>query len=145
MNTPEPVAKPTAVGFRILSHHVSDLSVENPVGRVPDASLADIVAHSEVSVATLPLSEEGAWRVDIHLQLAATLGPRTVFLIEMNHRVEVQLTGVPQPVVAHVLEVDVPSLVFPAIKEIVERNGAYAGYPALEMQPVDFRALHYGS
>lgn len=146
--TPDTLDTPAgqaAIGFHILRHYLNDLSVENPIGRLSDEAAAELSHHVGVSIATTALEATGGWQVEVGVQLAASRGGRTIFLLELNYRVDVELQGIPDPVVAHTLKVDVPTAIFPAIKEIVERNGAYAGYPGIELEPFDFRAIHYAA
>jgi protein-export chaperone SecB len=142
---PETSASETAIGFRILRSYLNDLSVENPIGRLSDEVAAELSHHAGVSVAATPLEVAGTWQVEVGVQLAASRSGRTIFLLELNYRVDVELQGIPDPIVAHTLKVGVPTTIFPAIKEIIEQNGAYAGYPGINLQPFDFRAIHYGA
>jgi protein-export chaperone SecB len=135
----------STVGFRILHNYLNDLSVENPIGRLPEASSEELSHHASVSIATTLLAPEAQWQVEVGVQLAANHSGRTIFLLELNYRVVVELQGIPAPVIEHILKVEVPTTVFPIIKEIVERNGGYAGYPTLQLAPFDFRAIHYGA
>jgi protein-export chaperone SecB len=144
-STPETLTNPTAIGFLILRHYLNDLSVENPIGLLPDEAAAELTHHAGVSVAATSLEAADTWQVEVGVQLAASRSGRTIFLLELNYRVDVELRGIPDPLVAHTLKVDVPTTVFPAIKEIIANNGAYAGYPGIDLQPFDFRAIHYGA
>jgi preprotein translocase subunit SecB len=137
-------AESAPIGFRIVRHYLNDLSVENPVGYLPDDAIAELSHHAGVSVACKALESGGLWQVEIGIQLAASHEGRTVFLLELNYRVDVAPQGIPDPVLTHVLRVEVPTAAFPVIKEIIERNGAFAGYPGIELQPFDFRTVHYG-
>ena len=81
--------------------------------------------------------------MQIAMGMPARLGERIIFLIEMRYRVNVQVQGVAAADVAALLQVQIPNAVFPAIKEIVEKNGAFAGYPELALLPIDFAALFH--
>ena len=134
---------PDAPGAYILDQYLADFSIENPGGRVPVEQAAELVLGLDVSVKTAPLpdSPSGMYGVQIGLGMPARLGDRIIFLIELRYRVNVQLQGVDEANIARMLTVQVPSAVFPTLKAIVEQNGAFAGYPDIALQPIDFAAL----
>lgn len=127
-------------GFTICRSFLADLSVENPTGPV----VADLATEiklgldGEVNVTSML---NNVHQVDVGLRLTAALGARVIFLAELTYRVEVTLQGIPEPVVSQVLCVDVPNTVFPVIQEIMVRNGAFAGYPEMQVLPLDFRKI----
>ena len=129
------------IGFLIKQHYLNDLSVENPVGRVAQEEAPALRLGLDGGVRVSPLAEADSHRVEISLRLTAALGERVVFLAELTYRVEVELHGIPEPVRPHLLCVEVPVAIFPVIQEILVRNGAYAGYPDMQVSPLDFREI----
>lgn len=83
-----------------------------------------------------------AYFVDVTLTLTAALPSRAAFLAELTYRVEVELRAIPENSTEYVLVVDVPTAIFPIMQEILVRNGGYAGYPEMQIAPLDFRAIH---
>jgi preprotein translocase subunit SecB len=136
---------PDTPGAYILEHYLADFSIENLAGRLPAEQAAELALGMEASVYAAPLPEAapGMHGVQITLGLPAQQGERIIFLIEMRYRVNVRVQGVSPENIPALLQVQVPSAVFPAIKEIVERNGAFAGYPELVLLPIDFAALFH--
>lgn len=129
------------IGFLIKQHYLNDLSIENPAGRVAQEEAPGLRLGMDGGVKVNPLAETDAFRVEITLRLTAALGERVVFLAELTYRVEVELRGIPEPVRPHVLCVEVPTAIFPVIREILVRNGGYAGYSELQVAPLDFREI----
>lgn len=136
---------PDTPGAYILEQYLADFSIENPGGRLPVEQAAELDLGLEASVvaAALPDAAPGRYGVQITLGLPAQLGERVIFLIEMRYRVNVQVQGVSAENIPALLHVQIPNVVFPAIKEIVERNGAFAGYPELVLLPINFAALFH--
>jgi len=134
---------PATPGAYILDHYLADFSIENPGGRVPPERAAELVLGMEAAVHAAPLPDagDGMYGVQIALALPARLGERVIFLIEMRYRVNVQVQGVAAADIPALLQVHIPSAVFPVIKEIAQKNGAFAGYPELLLLPIDFAAL----
>ena len=94
-----------------------------------------------VDAAALPDGPAGSYGVQIALGLPARLRERIVFLIELRYRVNVQLQGVAAADIPALLYVQVPNAVFPTLKTIIEQNGAFAGYPEITLQTIDFAGL----
>lgn len=134
---------PETPGAYILDQYVSDFSIENPGGRVPAEQAGELALGLDTLVESAPLpdSPAGAYGVQITLGMPARLGERIIFLIEMRYRINVQLQGISPEDVPRLLHVQVPNAVFPVLKDIVEKNGAFAGYPEIVLYPIDFAAL----
>ena len=130
-------------GAYILDQYLADFSIENPGGRVSAGQASELVLGMDVAVAAAALTDaaDGKYGVQIALALPARLGERIIFLIELRYRVNVQLQGVDAANVAALLHVQIPNAVFPALKAIVETNGAFAGYPEISLLPIDFAGL----
>lgn len=136
---------PDTPGAYILEQYLADFSIENPGGCVSAEQAADLALGMDAAVVAAPLPDAapGMYGVQITLGLPARLGERVIFLIEMRYRVNVQVQGVSAENIPALLQVQIPNAVFPAIKEIVQRNGAFAGYPELVLLPIDFAALFH--
>lgn len=126
------------VGFLIKNHYLNDLSIENPVGRIAPDEAHGLQLGMDGGVKAISLAEADSFQVAITLRLTAALRERVVFLAELTYRVEVELHGIPEPMRPQVLCVEVPTAIFSTIQEILMRNGAYAGYPELQIAPLDF-------
>lgn len=133
-------SKQPEVGFVITRGFLSDLSFENPFGPIPPESAADIRHSLDGGVKVSALNAPNSHLVEVTLSLSAALGERVVLIAEASYVAEVTLFGIPALVAPQILCVDVPYSVFPIIREIMVRNGAYAGYPGMQLAPLDFRA-----
>lgn len=127
------------IGFFVNRHYLSDLSVENPVGRVDDAQLPEIAYGLDGSVNATPLGEEGMFLVEVGLCLTAMLRNRVVFMVEITYRIEVELRGIPDLVRPFTLLVSVPEWIFPLLQEVLQRNATYAGYPEAKFTAPNYR------
>lgn len=130
------------IGFFINRHYLHDLSVENPVGRVADEDLLHLRYGLDGRVDANPMVAPDTFLVAINMQFTSMLREQVVFLADVTYRVEVELRGIPEPVAPFTLCVSVPEAVFPALQEILQRNGGYAGYPEMRVNAPDFRALY---
>lgn len=128
-------------GFFIHRHYLHDLSVENPVGRIPDEDAPKVGQSMDGRVDAFPMQGENQFRVDVQLQLFAAVESRPVFLTEITYRAEVELRGIAKELEAEVLCVEVPTAIFPMLQEVLQRNAGYAGYPDMQLVPLDYRAM----
>ena len=129
------------VGFFIHRHYLHDLSVENPVGRIADEDVSKVGQSMDGRVDAFPMQGENRFRVDVQLQLFAAVESRPVFLTEITYRAEVELQGIAKGFEAGVLCVEVPTAIFPTIQEVLQRNAGYAGYPDMQISPLDYQAI----
>lgn len=128
-------------GFLIHRHYLNDLSVENPVGRIADGDVPKVRQGMDGRVSAFAMKDENRFRVDVQLQLTASVESRTVFLAEITYRAEVELVGIARELQPEVLSVEVPTAIFPALQEVLQRNAGYAGYPDMQLAPVDYRSI----
>ena len=130
-------------GAFIIDQYLADFSIENPGGRVSPERAAELELGLEVAVhaEALPGAPPGLYGVQIALGMPARLSEGIIFLIELRYRVNVQVQGVDVTDLAALLHVQIPNAVFPALKAIVEANGAFAGYPEISLLPIDFAEL----
>ena len=66
-------------------------------------------------------------------------------LAEIEYVADVKLHMVPQPVVEHVLGVEVTKVVLEFVRQVLAQNSLFAGFPPIRIGHVDFRALHYAN
>lgn len=134
---------PDTPGAYILDQYLADFSIENPGGRIPPEQASELLLGLDVAIYTWPLpnAADGAYGVQIALSMPARLGERIIFLIELRYQVNVQMQGISASDLPTLLNVQIPNAAFPALKDIVEKNGAFAGYPEIVLLPIDFAAL----
>jgi len=145
---PEASLKPEDAQVVIHQHFLNDLSIENPAG-ILDARAAEAKLGQRIQVQVAARegdaknfkAGEPTHQVTVGLQLSANLGGQTIFLAEMRYRALVEVRNLVAEDVEPALFVTVPSAMFPALKEVMEQNGSYAGYPGLTVQPIDFAMI----
>ncbi len=130
-------------------HFLNDLSIENPVG-VLDARAAEAKLGQRIQVEVAPRQGDMAsfqpgeptHQVTLGVQLSAELGGKVIYLAEMRYRALVEVRNLTPEQVEPALFVMIPEAIYPAVKEVMERTGGYAGYPALTVQPMDFAMIY---
>ncbi|HEY6895664.1 MAG TPA: protein-export chaperone SecB [Rhodocyclaceae bacterium] len=138
VTTPE---APDAPGFFILDHFVADFSMENPFGRLPAELLPDLHHGLSVFAKVTPL-EKDDHRVEIFVQIEAAVVKRVFFVMEMAYRADVRLHLIPEDEVDEFLHVKVPEALTATLRAVIEQNGRFAGYPAINIAELDFAGAY---
>lgn len=131
--------------FNIISQFLKDISFESP--NVPelffkqDASPAKLEINLDINVKG---SENNLYMVDLITKVHSKIEKdnKSVFLIESTYSGLVQCDEKDDEVKKRLFFIDVPTLLFPAVRAMVTRLTAESGFAAFTMQPVDFAQLY---
>ena len=122
---------------------LKDMSFENP--RAPDTMLNPPVGQPEVTadVDVQPRQLSGdLFEVLLSLKVTTKVNGETVFLAEVQYGAVVTVKNAPQDMLAMLLLVETPRLIFPFARNVIADATREGGYPALLLGPVDFAELH---
>lgn len=132
--------------FNIISQFLKDFSFENP--NVPELFFKqeNTQAKLEINIdIQIKGSENNLFMVDlitkVHSKLEAN--EKSIFLIESTYSGLVQMEEEKdEEAKKRTLLIDVPTLLFPAVRALITRLTSESGFPAFTMQPVDFAKLY---
>lgn len=132
--------------FNIISQFLKDFSFENP--NVPELFFKqeNTQAKLEINIdIQIKGSENNLFLVDlvtkVHSKLEAN--DKTVFMIESTYSGLVQMEEEKdEEVKKRTLLIDVPTLLFPAVRALITRATSESGLAPFAMQPVDFAKLY---
>ena len=132
--------------FNIMSQFLKDFSFENP--NVPELffNQENTQAKLEINIdIQIKGSENNLFMVDlitkVHSKLEAV--DKTVFMIESTYSGLVQMEEEKdEEVKRRTLLIDVPTLLFPAVRALITRVTSESGLAPFAMQPVDFAQLY---
>ncbi|WP_108500813.1 protein-export chaperone SecB [Paracoccus indicus] len=141
-------AKPQAQqapSMRILAQFVRDLSFENMVAQ-KGAPSGDVQPEISVQV-SLDARKRGAdnqFEVITKYRVTSTNKTEgsTLFLAELDYGGVFQIEGVPEDQLHAFLMIECPRMLFPFVRRIVSDLTRDGGFPAFNMDPVDFVALY---
>ncbi len=127
--------------FALRRLYVKDMSFEAPAvpeifaeeGTDPSIELNLRTSHRDLG--------DDQWEVVLHVSAHATLGERTLFLVEIDQAGIFQISGFPAPESRTVIGVACPTTLFPYAREAISSCVSRGGFPALMLQPIDFGAL----
>jgi len=127
--------------FTIEKIYLKDLSVEVP--HAPAIFLEREAPKVEVNLNTEGGSiGEDIYQVLLTVTVSATVGERTLFLVEAAQGGIFRIAGVPAEQMELVLSITCPNLLFPYVRETVSDAVSRAGFLPLHLNPVNFEALY---
>jgi preprotein translocase subunit SecB len=135
---PQPVANP----LTLHGQYIKDLSFENP--RAPQSLIEQKQPQLtlNVNVATRQF-EARTFEVSLTLEASAQTPEKDpLFMLELVYAGTVTLGEVPQEAFGPLLLIETPRLLFPFARAIVANATREAGFPPLNIAPVDFVALY---
>ena len=147
MSTPppggaNPQPQPAPSPLTIHGQYIKDLSFENP--RAPQSLIEQKQPQLtlNVNVATRQF-ETKTFEVTLTVEATAqTPEKEPLFVLELVYAGTVTLGDVPQDAYGPLLLIETPRLLFPFARAIVANATREAGFPPLNIAPVDFVALY---
>ncbi|MBQ7185781.1 MAG: protein-export chaperone SecB [Alphaproteobacteria bacterium] len=132
--------------FNLIQQFLKDISFESP--NVPELFFKQDNGQAELEInIDIPVkgSENNLFMVDLNVKVHSKLkdNTKTIFLIESTYTGLVQLDEEKdEEAKRRTLLIDVPTLLFPAVRGLITRLTAESGFPPFAMQQVDFTALY---
>jgi len=139
---PQPQPQPAPSPLTIHGQYIKDLSFENP--RAPQSLIEQKQPQLtlNVNVATRQF-ETKTFEVTLTVEATAqTPEKEPLFVLELVYAGTVTLGDVPQDAYGPLLLIETPRLLFPFARAIVANATREAGFPPLNIAPVDFVALY---
>lgn len=121
--------------------YVKDLSFENP--RAPQslmqpATQPEVAINVDVKARNL---NPGAYEVVLTINVNANATGEPVFLVELAYAAVVTVLNAPEPMVANLVLVEAPRIIFPFARSIIANATRDGGFPPLLINPIDFAEL----
>jgi preprotein translocase subunit SecB len=121
--------------------YVKDFSFENP--RAPQslmqpATQPEVAINVDVKARGL---NPGAYEVVLTVNVNASAQGEPVFLVELAYAAVVTVINAPEPMIANLVLVETPRIIFPFARAIVANATRDGGFPPLLINPIDFAEL----
>lgn len=127
------------MAFHVEKIYVKDLSLEVP--NAPAIFLEREVPQVSVELGTLSnVVGEDAYESSIKVTVTASLGEKTMYLVECEQAGIFRIAGLSQDQLALALGIGCPNILFPYAREAVASTIMRAGFPPLQLDPVNFEA-----
>ena len=141
-NQAQPPGQPASMPLTMHGQYIKDLSFENP--RAPQSLIEQKQPQLtlNVSVQTRQFDPK-TFEVALHIEASAmTPEKEPLFLLELVYAGTVSMGQVPQEAVGPLLLIETPRLLFPFARAIIANTTREAGFPPLNVAPVDFVAIY---
>ena len=130
--------------FNIISQFLKDISFESP--NVPELFFKSDNGQAKLEInidIQIKGAENNLFMVDLITKVHSKLeqGDKSIFLIESTYSGLVQMEE-DEEAKKRTLLIDVPTLLFPAVRALITRLTSESGFPTFAMQPVDFAQLY---
>jgi preprotein translocase subunit SecB len=125
----------------VNAQYIKDLSFENP--RAPQSLVQQTVQPSvdiNVDVKAQSLGPD-VFEVVLTINATARIQEETVFLVELAYGTVVTAKNTPQEMLAPLILVETPRIVFPFARAIIANATRDGGFPPLMINPIDFAEL----
>lgn len=127
--------------LQILNQYVRDLSFENIAAQkgIPSEGQPDIKVQVNIDAQQRP---EDRYEVALKLKVDSRMAEAPVFLLELDYAGLFLIQHVPAEQLHPLLMIECPRLIFPYLRRIVGDVTRDGGYPALNLDQVDFLSLY---
>ena len=141
---PPATDKPQAAAAPLTMHgqYIKDLSFENP--RAPQSLIEQTQPQLTLNVqVTNRQFDAKTFEVSLTIEASAhTPEKEPLFMLELVYAGTVTLGEIPPEAFGPMLFIETPRLIFPFARAIVANATREAGFPPLNIAPVDFVALY---
>jgi preprotein translocase subunit SecB len=138
-NPPPPASEPQQLIFN--AQYIKDLSFENP--RAPQSLIQQTAQPSvdiNVDVKAQNLGPE-VFEVILTINATARAQDQPVFLVELAYGAVVTVKNATPEMLAPLILVEAPRIVFPFARAIIANATRDGGFPPLMINPIDFAEL----
>lgn len=145
---PQPGAQPAGqapMKVQVLAQYIRDLSFENGLAQgslVMPAGQPDI--QVQVSLDARKRETEHQFEIITKFRIESKVKDtgQTLFIIEMEYAGLFHIEGVPQEQMHPFLLIECPRILFPFARRIISDITRDGGFPALNLDMIDFMALY---
>src|SRR5215470_13730675 len=139
---PNPSQPPQPGPLTIHGQYIKDLSFENP--RAPQSLIEQKQPQLSLNVnVTTRQFDAKTFEVTLSVEAnAQTPDKEPLFMLELVYAGTVSIGDVPQDAYGPLLLIETPRLLFPFARAIVANATREAGFPPLNIAPVDFVTLY---
>ncbi|MFT4014494.1 MAG: protein-export chaperone SecB [Paracoccus sp. (in: a-proteobacteria)] len=134
-----------AVRMQILTQYIRDLSFENAVAQRGMLS-GEVQPEINVQVSLDARKRQADHQYEVitkfRVQSSNASDKAAIFLCELDYGGIFHVEGVPEDQLHPFLMIECPRMMFPFVRRIISDMTRDGGFPAFNMDPVDFVALY---
>ncbi len=138
-------APEAAVRLQVLTQYIRDLSFENAVAQkgLPSGEVQpEISVQVSLDARKRPADHQYEVICKFRVQSTNAGDKAPLFLCELDYGGIFHVEGVPEDQMHPFLMIECPRMLFPFVRRIVSDMTRDGGFPAFNMDPIDFVALY---
>lgn len=130
--------------FHVEKLYLKDLSFESP--NSPEVFRDHPEPKVDFNLAT-GATQKGPdhFEVTLHVTIKVGVAERTLFLVELTYAGLFLLRNIPREMVAPMLGIECPAILFPYVRQIVSEMVMQGGFRPMVLDPINFSALFHQS
>lgn len=139
------------VRMNVLGQYIRDMSFENVLAQKGAGGQVKPDVQVQVSLDARKRQTEHQYEIVMKLKITSTnkateegaaTGPATLFLMELEYAGLFHVEGVPEAQMHPFLLIECPRMLFPFVRRIVHDVTRDGGFPALNLDTIDFMQLY---
>jgi preprotein translocase subunit SecB len=133
------------VRLQVLTQYIRDLSFENAVAQkgLPSGDVQpEISVQVSLDARKRPIEHQYEVISKFRVQSSNAADKSPIFLCELDYGGIFHVEGVPEDQLHPFLMIECPRMMFPFVRRIVSDMTRDGGFPAFNMDPIDFVALY---
>lgn len=136
--------QPVQPNMNILAQYIRDMSFENILSQKGISGEVNPDVQVQVNLDARKRTVENQFEVVIKLKVSSKNKgtDQNLFLLELEYGGIFQVTGVPDEQLHPYLLIECPRMLFPYLRRIVSDITRDGGFPALNLDNIDFLALY---
>lgn len=134
-------AEAQAPRLQIITQYIRDLSFENIAMQKGLQSDGKPDVRVQVNLEAQKRAED-RYEIAIKLNIDSKVGSAQVFILELDYAGLFVVQNIPEEQMHPLLMIECPRLIFPFVRRIVGDVTRDGGYPALNLEIIDFLALY---
>ena len=136
--------QPVQPNMNILAQYIRDMSFENILSQKGISGEVNPDVQVQVNLDARKRTVENQFEVVIKLKVSSKNKgtDQNLFLLELEYGGIFQVTGVPEEQLHPYLLIECPRMLFPYLRRIVSDITRDGGFPALNLDNIDFLALY---
>ena len=135
---------PATPVFHVEKLYLKDLSFESP--NTPEMFRENLEPKVDfnLEMGTTQKSAEH-YETSLHVTVKVMAGERTMFLVDLTYAGLFLLRNVPQELLAPMLGIECPTVLFPYVRQLVSEMIMQGGFRPMVLDPINFSALFHQS
>ncbi|WP_296425290.1 protein-export chaperone SecB [Yoonia sp.] len=137
-------AQPAQVTSRVLAQYIRDMSFENILAQKGVSGDAQPEIQVQVNLDARKRKVDDQYEVITKLNITSKTKEKgePLFVLELEYAGVFQVQGVPEEQMHPYLLIECPRITFPFLRRIVSDVTRDGGFPALNLETIDFLALY---